>query len=188
MRVSASSPAGIPQRAYQTGVMMLLAGVLMFFMALVSAEIVRRGFSSDWQPLDLPWRILELSTAILLASSFTLARSRNRLLRMTTRDFAIGGVSQRSWEFFFSRGSAPAGINSPSQELASRQIRAAAFSMYLLLRTRSMCSAGIAVLVAVALRAPRHLSRATVAGVVSTYWRAINALWVLLFLLLFLQK
>ena len=72
--------AGIPQRAYLTGTIMLLAGVLMFFMALVSADIVRQGFSSDWRPIDLPWRVLLLSTAILLASSFTLARSRSRLL------------------------------------------------------------------------------------------------------------
>ena len=48
-------------------------------LALVSAEIVRRGFSSDWQTLRLPWRVLALSTAILIASSYTLSRSRSRL-------------------------------------------------------------------------------------------------------------
>jgi len=47
---------------------------------------------------------------------------------------------------------------------------------------------GIAVLVAVAFRRPRYLTRATVARVVSAYWHAINGLWVLLFLFLFLEK
>ena len=39
-----------------------LCGVLMFFMALVSAYIVRKGFSiADWQSLEIP-RVLWLST------------------------------------------------------------------------------------------------------------------------------
>ena len=48
--------------------------------------------------------------------------------------------------------------------------------------------AGIVVLVAVAVRPVRHLTRQTVAGVVSTYWHAINGLWILLFLFLLLEK
>ena len=106
---------------------------------------------------------------------------------MTTRDFAIGGVSQRSWEFFFSRGSAPAGINSPSRHWRRDESEQQLF-LCIYGRARDPCARRYRSLVGVALRAPRHLSRATVAGVVSTYWHAINGLWVLLFLLLFLQK
>jgi heme/copper-type cytochrome/quinol oxidase subunit 3 len=186
--VRASAPAGIPQRAYHTGVIMLLAGVLMFFMALVSAEIVRRGFSSDWQPLHLPWRILGLSTAILFASGFTLARSRNRLLANDDAGFRHWwGVTAILGVFFV------AGLG-----ISWHQLAAAGFGIatnpsssffYVFTAAHALhVLAGIAVLVAVTLRAPRHLSRATVAGVVSTYWHAINGLWVLLFLFLFLQK
>jgi len=185
---STNASAGIPPRTYQTGVMMLLAGVLMFFMALVSAEIVRRGFSSDWQPLELPWRVLALSTAILLPSSLTLARSRNRLLANDGAGFrhwwgvtAILGVFFLvglgiSWHQLFAAGIGIA--TNPSSSFF--YVFTVAHAVHVL--------AGVAVLLAVAFRAPRHLSRATVAGVVSTYWHAINVLWVLLFLFLFLQK
>jgi heme/copper-type cytochrome/quinol oxidase subunit 3 len=48
--------------------------------------------------------------------------------------------------------------------------------------------AGIAVLLALAVRRPRHLAPVTVASVVSIYWHAINGLWVLLFLFLLAMK
>ena len=50
----------------------------MFFMAFVSAYIVRKDMpNSAWIPLQVP-RILWLNTLILIASSFTLARAHNR--------------------------------------------------------------------------------------------------------------
>lgn len=187
---SAAAPAagGVPQRAYFTGVMMLLAGVLMFFLALVSAEIVRRGFSSDWQQLDLPWRILGLRTAILLTSSLTLARSRNRLLANDDAGFrhwwsvtAILGIFCLVGLGLGWRQLAAAGIGISTNPSSSFFfVFTAAHSLHVL--------AGIGVLIAVAFRAPRHLSRVTVVGVVSTYWHAINGLWILLFLFFFLQK
>jgi heme/copper-type cytochrome/quinol oxidase subunit 3 len=183
-----AATVGIPQRVYLTGAIMLLAGVLMFFMALVSAEIVRKGFSSDWQPLDLPWRILALSTAILLASSFTLAHSRNRLLANDDAGFRHWwGVTAILGLFFLAglgiswRQLAVAGVGIATNPSSSFfYVFTAAHGIHVL--------AGIAVLVAVAFRAPRHLTRTTVAGVVSTYWHAINGLWVLLFVFLLLAK
>ena len=183
-----AATVGMPQRVYLTGAIMLLAGVLMFFMALVSAEIVRKGFSSDWQPLDLPWRILALSTAILLASSFTLAHSRNRLLANDDAGFRHWwGVTAILGLFFLAglgiswRQLAVAGVGIATNPSSSFfYVFTAAHGIHVL--------AGIAVLVAVAFRAPRHLTRTTVAGVVSTYWHAINGLWVLLFVFLLLAK
>ena len=53
----------------------------MFFMALVSAYVVRKGFpNSDWRSLNVP-RVLWLNTLILLASSVTLELSRHRRTR-----------------------------------------------------------------------------------------------------------
>src|SRR5579871_1081517 len=70
--------AAPPQRVYSTGMTIALAGVLMFFMALVSAYVVRKGFpNSDWRSLNFP-RILWLNTTILLLSSITLEFSRHR--------------------------------------------------------------------------------------------------------------
>src|ERR1700728_3694671 len=105
-QIPPSSPAGggIPQRVYRTGVLMLLAGVAMVFMALVSAEIVRRGFSSDWQQLDLPWRIVALSTAILVASSVTLGWSRSRLRAGDEAGFRHGWLVTAILGLFFVAG------------------------------------------------------------------------------------
>ena len=47
-----SGGAGVPQRAYVTGMFIALAGILMFFMAFVSAYIVRKDMpNSAWVPL-----------------------------------------------------------------------------------------------------------------------------------------
>ena len=66
----------VPQRTYITGMTVGLGGILMFFMALVSAYIVRKDIpNSGWHPLAVP-RILWLNTAVLIASSFTLSHAR----------------------------------------------------------------------------------------------------------------
>jgi len=38
---------GVPQRTYVTGMILALGGILMFFMALVSAWVVRKGFPNS---------------------------------------------------------------------------------------------------------------------------------------------
>src|ERR1700747_1615012 len=66
----------VPQRTYITGMTVGLGGILMFFMALVSAYIVRKDIpNSGWHPLAVP-RILWLNTAVLIATSFTLSHAR----------------------------------------------------------------------------------------------------------------
>ena len=77
---SGENNAAVPQRAYMTGMTVALAAILMFFMALVSAFIVRKGASDDWRLFPIP-SILWVNTAVLLASSFTLSRARRLLLK-----------------------------------------------------------------------------------------------------------
>lgn len=67
-------PAALVQR-YKLGVWVGVGGIVMFFAALTSAMVVRRGLSDDWQPFEVP-RVLFLSTAVLLVSSFTLEAAR----------------------------------------------------------------------------------------------------------------
>ena len=52
--VRIAARVAVPQRAYVTGMAVALGGIGMFFMAMVSAYIVRKGFSIDWQALELP--------------------------------------------------------------------------------------------------------------------------------------
>src|SRR5213593_886612 len=72
------SGRGASRRASLTGLMVLLAAVVMFFAALTSAFIVRRGLSNDWIHIGLP-RIVWLNTALLLASSVALELARQAL-------------------------------------------------------------------------------------------------------------
>ncbi|MGB7472009.1 MAG: hypothetical protein WBW58_21745, partial [Candidatus Acidiferrum sp.] len=76
----------IPERTYTTGITIALAAILMLFMALVSAFVVRKGASNDWTSLVMP-RILWLNTIILIASSWTLSRSRKNLISNDLKSF-----------------------------------------------------------------------------------------------------
>lgn len=64
---------------YKLGVWVGIAGIVMIFAAFTSALVVRSGLGGDWTPIDIP-HILWLSTALLLASSFTIEKAK-RLLR-----------------------------------------------------------------------------------------------------------
>ncbi len=164
-----------------------LGGILMFFAALVSALVVRKGLSAvAWQTVEVP-RILWLNTLILLASSATLVRSR--------RDFrAQDEAGFRHWwgvttilGLFFLAG----------QILAWSQLVAA--GVYLATNASSSffyvftgahglhLLGGIAAMLAVAFRRGRHLARGTAVEVVSIYWHFLDALWLCLFVLLLMQ-
>jgi cytochrome c oxidase subunit 3 len=54
-----------------------LAAIMMLFMALTSAYVVRRGLDPDWQAIHMPGLAL-VNVAILLASSVTLEFARRR--------------------------------------------------------------------------------------------------------------
>jgi cytochrome c oxidase subunit 3 len=176
-----------PQRTYATGMGVALCGVLMFFMALVSAYIVRKGFSNDWQPLEIP-RVLWLSTLILLASSFTIVRARNRLLASDDARFRRWwGITAILGIFFLVglgvswRQLAVGGIGVATNPSTSFfYVLTAAHGLHLL--------GGIGALIAIAFRAPRHLTRETATKVASIYWHAMNGLWLLLFVFLMVER
>src|SRR3981189_3455980 len=71
---------------YYTGIALGIVSILMFFMALASAFVCRRGTSGDWIPVHLP-AVLWLNTLALIASSFTLERARRALSRLDLSGF-----------------------------------------------------------------------------------------------------
>ena len=68
----------MPQRAYFTVIQLGIAGITMFFMALTSSFLVRKGLGNDWVAFSFP-RILWVNTLILVASSFTIQAARRYL-------------------------------------------------------------------------------------------------------------
>jgi cytochrome c oxidase subunit 3 len=186
--IAMTPSAAPPQRTYVTGMTVALGGMLMFFMALVSAYIVRKGFpNSDWRSLNVP-RILWLNTAILLASSVTLEFSRRRRARGDEEGFRHWWGVTAILGLFFIAG----------QVIAWRQL--AAEGVYLATNPSSSffyvftgahalhLLGGIGGLTTIMLRDTRRLTRATAVEVVAMYWHFMDGLWVFLFLLLLLGR
>ena len=63
---------------YKLGTWVGIGGIVMIFAAFSSAMVVRSGISGDWVAVDLP-QILWVSTALLLASSFTIEKAKRML-------------------------------------------------------------------------------------------------------------
>jgi cytochrome c oxidase subunit III len=178
---------GIPQRVYVTGVTIAMGGILMFFMALVSAFIVRKGLGGDWLPFPMP-RILWLNTGILLASSATLIQARRLFKRGDSHGFRHWWAVTTVLGLLFLVG----------QVIAWRQMVAAGFYLasnasnsffYVLTAAHGLhLLGGIAALLFVGWGRLRKLTLATGTEIVSYYWHFLDGLWVFLFLLLLLGR
>ena len=178
----------VPQRTYVTGMTVALGGILMFFMALTSAYIVRRDLpNSNWHALAVP-RILWLNTAILIASSFTLTRARKLFKAGDPRGFRHWwGVTTILGVFFLA-----------GQVIAWQQLRAAG----LFLATNPSSSffyvftaahglhllGGVLALTYILFRPTHRLTTGTATEVGAMYWHFMDGLWVFLFLLFLLGR
>jgi cytochrome c oxidase subunit III len=179
--------AAVPQRAYMTGMTVALAGILMFFMALVSAYIVRKGASEDWQTIPVP-PILWVNTAMLLASSFTLSRARRVFLRGDTQGFRRWWTITTVLGFLFLVGQLVAwralvgdGVylaTNPSSSFF--YVFTAAHGLHLL--------GGVIALAVIPLVKGRRIARKTAISVAGLYWHFMDGLWVFLFAILIMGR
>ena len=177
---------GRERRMYLTGVSVALAGILMFFMALASSYIVRKGTGTDWQPFDMP-RILWLNTAVLVASSITIEVARRKL--------ALAGdvVEFRNWwaittalGVLFLGGQIVAWRVLAEQGLFLATNPSSSFFYVLTASHGTHLLVGLLALLYVAVRAGQSTwrRRAIAAEGVAIYWHFLDGLWVFLLLLL----
>ncbi|MGA7907364.1 MAG: cytochrome c oxidase subunit 3 [Candidatus Sulfotelmatobacter sp.] len=85
-------------RRARLGLVCLIAPIVMLFVSLTSAYIVRQGLPTfdnttntyvrDWGQVNLPWILLAINTAVLLISSLTMEAAR----RDVTRQAALAPV------------------------------------------------------------------------------------------------
>jgi cytochrome c oxidase subunit III len=185
----AGADARVPQRTYVTGMTMGLGAVLMFFMALVSAYVVRKGMpNSGWIPLPEMPQILWLNTLILIASSVALARSRGRLRAGDQAGFQRGWGAATVLGIFFLAG----------QIIAWRQLadsgvylatNASSSFFYVFTAAHGLhLAGGVVGLSWVLVRPRRRLTQSTATEVAAMYWHFMDGLWVFLFLLLTLTR
>jgi len=183
-------PGGLPSpNRYYTGIALGIVSILMFFMALASAFLVRRGTSGDWIPVHLPV-VLWLNTLALIASSFTLERARRALSRLDLSGFrnlwavttALGALfligQLVAWRQLVAQGVFMA--SNPASSFF--YIFTAAHGLHLL--------GGVGALLYVLVRKfdNTRIALPTAAEIASYYWHFMDGLWVFLLALLYLGK
>ena len=175
-----------PQGRYPTAITLTLVSISMFFLVPCTVFIVLAHTSKVWVPLRVP-RLLWLNTAILLVSSYTLERARQRLsapdfagFRKLWRVTTILGMLFLVGQFIVWLQLAASGLYIASNQAASfLYVFTAAHAVHLL--------GGIAGLLYVGLHdfEKGKISRVTAVKITSYYWHFMDGLWIFLLLLLY---
>ncbi len=179
---------------YRIGMLVSLASVAMLFTSLSSAYIVRSGVTYDWYPIAVP-RVMFGSTALILLSSIAIEIARRKLKQSLVSSYS---------KYLLLSGLLGLGFL-VSQLIAWRQLAAQGIYLasnpyssffYLLTGAHAVhIAGGLLALVFLWRRSLRPLDdarliakRQAVADAVSIYWHFMDALWIYLFLLLFLWR
>lgn len=176
-----------PQGRYPTAITLGLVSISMFFLVPCTAFIVLAHTSKAWVPLHVP-KLLWLNTAILLISSYTLEKARQRLSAMDLPFFrkfwratTMLGILFLAGQFVVWLQLAASGLYIASNQAASfLYVFTAAHAAHLL--------GGIAGLLYVTIHDFERgkISRVTAVKITSYYWHFMDGLWVFLLLLLYL--
>jgi cytochrome c oxidase subunit 3 len=177
-----------PKR-YYTAIALGLVSILMFFMALASAFLLRRSGSSDWVPVHLPM-VLWINTLILIASSLTLEVARKRLADSNLAAFRTLWIVTTGFGALFLIGQLIAWRQLVAQGVYMASNPASSF-FYIFTGAHGVhLLGGIAALMCVTFRKvdTRGIPLPMVAEVTSYYWHFMDGLWVFLFLVLLLGR
>jgi cytochrome c oxidase subunit III len=175
-------------RRYYTAITLALVSILMFFMALSTAFLVRRA-GTDWIPIHLP-AMIWVNTIILLASSATMESARKRLAAADLDGF------RRLWQLttglgvFFLIGQLVAWRELVAQGVYVATNPASSF-FYIFTAAHGLhLLGGVCALLYVLFCAfeKTNVSRSLAAEVTSYYWHFMDGLWVFLLVLLYLGK
>ena len=179
---------------YRVGMWVSVASIAMLFTSLTSAYIVRSATSYDWLPVAVP-RALFVSTGLLLLSSITLELARQKLKRSLADSYlryllltVLLGIVFLASQLSAWRQMARQGVYLASHPHSSFfYLLTGAHGVHLL--------GGLLALMFLWLRSRRQLSepavvarRQAAADAVTIYWHFMDALWIYLFLLLFLWR
>jgi cytochrome c oxidase subunit III len=173
---------------YYTALAIGIVAILMFFMALASAFLVRKR-GPDWIPVHIP-ALLWFNTAVLVSSSGTLELARKRLARSDTNGFrkfwrittALGALfligQLVAWRVLLGQGIYIA--SNPASSFF--YVFTGAHGVHLI--------GGVAALIYVATRnfEMANVTRTVAVDVAGYYWHFMDALWLFLLALLYLGK
>jgi len=176
---------------YRIGTWVLLASIAMLFTSLSSAYIVRAGSAGDWYRLTMPRAVL-VSTALILISSGAFQMAKRKMTADLPSAFFKWLLVTGAFGVLFLC----------SQIIAWKQLAAQGIFLtsnphssffYLLTATHAVHVIGGLLAVAVLLVRSQGKSviserRRAATDAVSIYWHFMDALWIYLFLLLFLWR
>jgi cytochrome c oxidase subunit 3 len=183
-------PGAPSPNRYYTGITLGIVSILMFFMALASAFLVRRGTSGDWIPVHLP-AVLWLNTLALIASSFTLERARRSLSRLDVSGFRKLWAVTTGLGALFLIGQLAAWRQLVAQGVFMASNPASSFFYIFTAAHGVHLLGGVGALVYVLVRKfdnKRSIALPTAAEVASYYWHFMDGLWIFLLALLYLGK
>jgi cytochrome c oxidase subunit 3 len=183
-----NKPPSSPNR-YYTGIAIGIVSILMFFMALASAFLVRKGTSGDWVAVHIP-PLLWFNTALLLLSSVTLEVARKRLAREDSAGFKKFWLVTTALGVLFLVGQVAAWRQLNGQGIYLATNPASSF-FYIFTGAHALhLIGGVAALIYVAGRKfdAAQVTLSVAAEVTSYYWHFMDALWLFLLALLYLGK
>lgn len=182
----------IEPEKYRIGMWVALASILMLFMSLTSAYIVRQipalgGGEADWVPLEMP-RVLWLNTVALLASSVTIELARRALKRNEYHRFnkwivitTLLGIGFLLGQLIAWQQLAEQGVYVDSHPHSSFfYLLTSLHGIHLLGGVIALCFVTVA-----ALRLRIGIKKRSAVNVTALYWHFMDGLWIYLFLLLF---
>jgi cytochrome c oxidase subunit 3 len=186
---------GLIGTRYRIGMWVSLASIVMLFTSLSSAYIVRSGLTYDWFPIAVP-RVMFGSTALIILSSIAIEIARRKLKQSLADSYSryllltsLLGLGFLVSQLIAWRQLAQQGIYISSHPHSS--------FFYLLTGAHAVhVAGGLLALAFLWLRSRRPqfekpawtTKRQAVADAVSIYWHFMDALWIYLFLLLFLWR
>jgi cytochrome c oxidase subunit 3 len=173
---------------YYTGIAIGIVSVLMFFMALASAFLIRKG-SSDWVPVHIPL-LLWFNTAVLLVSSGTLEVARRRLALGDTRTFRNFWLITTALGVAFLLGQIAAWRILVREGVYVSSNPASSF-FYIFTGAHAVhLTGGLMALFYVAARNfdIAKVTRTVASDVASYYWHFMDALWLFLVVLLYFGR
>ena len=173
----------IPQRVYPTGMLVALGGILMFFTALFSSWIVRKGLSTSQleTPLALPAGLLTLNTVVLVASSAALEAARHQLRAGKADKFRDWWYAATALGILFLIGQFAAWRETAHQGLYLASNPDAAF-FYLFTGAHALhLLGGIIGLLLIAFKPLKQLTLRSATRVSAMYWHFLTIVWIAIF-------
>lgn len=179
---------------YRIGTLVSLASIAMLFTSLSSAYIVRSGVTYDWYPITVP-RVMFGSTALLILGSVSIEIARRKLKQSLSGTYSkyllltlLLGLGFLVSQLISWRQLAAQGIYISTHPHSS--------FFYVLTGTHGVhIAGGLLALGFLWRRSLRPLDEARLvakrqaaADAVAIYWHFMGALWIYLFLLLFLWR